>query len=118
MAPTNVCTKFQSQIITFSELHVPILRGSQVMFHIHSLNVPATIRRILHTIDKKTGEILQKKPKALGPHATAVVVIQVERPVCVELYSTYRQLGRFTLRDSGKTIGAGIVTKLITNQPK
>jgi len=92
---------------------VPILRGSQVMLHIQNLNQPATITKILHTLDKRTGEVAQKRPKCLGPQATALVVIQLERPVCLELYSNYRQLGRFTLRDAGKTIGAGIVTKLI-----
>jgi len=112
MSPIHICSKFKSQILTFS-LTIPILRGSQVMLHIQNLNQPATITKILHTLDKRTGEISIKKPKCLGPQSTAVVVIQLERPVCLELYSKYKQLGRFTLRDAGKTIGAGIVTKLI-----
>jgi peptide chain release factor subunit 3 len=33
--------------------------------------------------------------------------------VCVERFADYPQLGRFTLRDEGKTIAIGKVTKLI-----
>jgi len=33
--------------------------------------------------------------------------------VCVERFADYAQLGRFTLRDEGKTIAIGKITKLI-----
>jgi elongation factor 1 alpha-like protein len=113
--PVSICSKFQAQILTFSELPVPILRGTQAMFHIHCLSMPATISKLLHTIDKRTGSIAQKNPKCIGAQSTALVVIELDRPICLELYSLYKQLGRFTLRDSGKTIGGGIITSLNTN---
>jgi len=110
----NICSKFQAQILTFSELPVPILRGTQLMFHMHCISLPATITKLLHTVDKRTGGILQKNPKCIGPLSTAFVIIVLDRPICLELYSSYKQLGRFTLRDSGKTIGGGIITSLNT----
>lgn len=33
--------------------------------------------------------------------------------MCIEKFTDYQQLGRFTLRDEGKTIAIGKVTKLI-----
>lgn len=54
------------------------------------------------------------RTRALGAGMSAVCVIQLERPLCLELYANYKQLGRFTLRDQGKTLAAGIITKLIT----
>jgi peptide chain release factor subunit 3 len=40
-------------------------------------------------------------------------LIETTAPVCVERFTDYPQLGRFTLRDEGRTIAIGKVTKLI-----
>ena len=37
--------------------------------------------------------------------------IQVSQPICVELFKEFPQLGRFTLRDEGKTIAIGKITR-------
>ena len=44
--------------------------------------------------------------------AVAVVQLAVEKPICVELFSDVPQLGRFTLRDEGRTIAVGKIVKL------
>jgi hypothetical protein len=38
-----------------------------------------------------------------------VALIETTAPVCVERFSDYPQLGRFTLRDEGRTIAIGKV---------
>ena len=40
------------------------------------------------------------------------MVIQTYKPVCVELYKDYKDLGRFMLRYGSETIAAGIVTEV------
>jgi len=40
--------------------------------------------------------------------------IQVNDTICVEKFSDFPQLGRFTLRDEGKTVAIGKVMKLPT----
>ena len=42
------------------------------------------------------------------PHA-AVLEVTPSRPLCLELYSSYRSLGRVALRDGGRTLAVGIV---------
>ena len=42
-----------------------------------------------------------------------IALIQTTAPICLERFKDYPQLGRFTLRDEGKTIAIGKVTKLI-----
>ena len=42
----------------------------------------------------------------------AEVVIHTHKPVCVELYEDYKDIGRFMLRYSGETIAAGVVTEV------
>ena len=42
----------------------------------------------------------------------AEVVIHTYKPVCVELYEDYKDIGRFMLRYSGETTAAGVVTEV------
>lgn len=41
-----------------------------------------------------------------------MVEIQTQRPVALELYKDYKELGRFMLRYVGSTIAAGVVTEV------
>ena len=50
--------------------------------------------------------------RCLTKNTTAVIQIEVSRPVCMELYQDCRELGRFMLRSGGATIAAGVVTKV------
>jgi translation elongation factor EF-1alpha len=73
-----------------------------------SINEPATITRLYAILDKQ----IKKRPRALGDNVMASVRITPSRPICLELYSEFRQLGRVMLRDRGRTIAAGIVVEL------
>lgn len=44
----------------------------------------------------------------------AIVRIECTRPVCLETYDDYPQLGRFTLRDEARTVAVGKVLRLLT----
>lgn len=44
---------------------------------------------------------------------SAVVELEFDRPICLELYKDYKDLGRFMLRYSGHTIAAGLVEEVI-----
>lgn len=55
--------------------------------------------------------------RALDPSQTGmkiIALIETAAPVSLERFVDYPQLGRFTLRDEGRTIAIGKVTKLIT----
>lgn len=43
----------------------------------------------------------------LFPGQKVVARIETTAPICVEKFADYPQLGRFTLRDEGKTIAIG-----------
>ena len=42
-----------------------------------------------------------------------MVEIKINRPICMELYQNYRELGRFMLRLGDTTIAAGLITDII-----
>jgi len=53
--------------------------------------------------------------RCLVKNTNALVEIEVARPICLELYSNCKDLGRFMLRSSGSTIAAGLVTEVHTH---
>lgn len=111
--PIPVSSLFRAQIVVF-DLRVPILAGSQCLVHFVTApgGAPGRISKLISTIDKKTGNLSAKKPRSLTRGVSAIVEISLDRPICIELYADFRSLGRFTLRDQGKTFSAGIVTKI------
>lgn len=70
---------------------------------------------LLHYYDKKTGRKSRRPPQFAKKGQKIVALIEAAAPVCIERFDDYQQLGRFTLRDEGKTIAIGKVTKLIEN---
>jgi peptide chain release factor subunit 3 len=63
----------------------------------------------------KTGKSAKKNPPFVLEKAVVIAHLTLAKPICIEKYDDYAQLGRFTLRDEGKTIGFGKV--LATNAP-
>ncbi|XP_028996747.1 HBS1-like protein isoform X1 [Betta splendens] len=109
--PIRACTRFRARILLFN-IDVPITQGFPVLLHYQTVSEPATIRKLISVLHKSSGEVLKKKPKCLSKGMNAVVEIQTQRPVSLELYKDYKELGRFMLRYVGSTIAAGVVTEI------
>uniref|UniRef100_H3BYM5 HBS1-like protein n=1 Tax=Tetraodon nigroviridis TaxID=99883 RepID=H3BYM5_TETNG len=109
--PIGVCTRFRARILLFN-IEVPITQGFPVLLHYQTVSEPATIRKLISVLHKSSGEVLKKKPKCLTKGMNAIVEIQTQRPVSLELYKDYKELGRFMLRYGGSTIAAGVVTEV------
>ncbi|XP_030641832.1 HBS1-like protein [Chanos chanos] len=109
--PIRVCTRFRARVLLFN-IEVPITQGFPVLLHYQTVSEPATIRKLISVLHKSSGEVLKKKPKCLSKGQNAVVEIQTQRPVALELYKDFKELGRFMLRYVGSTIAAGVVTEI------
>ncbi|KAK3519371.1 hypothetical protein QTP70_026854 [Hemibagrus guttatus] len=109
--PIRACTRFRARILLFN-IEVPVTQGFPVLLHYQTVSEPATIRKLVSVLHKSSGEVLKKKPKCLSKGQNAVVEIQTQRPVALELYKDYKELGRFMLRYVGSTIAAGVVTEI------
>ncbi|XP_030909820.2 HBS1-like protein isoform X2 [Melopsittacus undulatus] len=109
--PIKVCTRFRARVLIFN-IEVPITKGFPVLLHYQTVSEPATIRRLLSVLHKSTGEVTKSKPKFLSKGQNALIELQTQRPVALELYKDFKELGRFMLRYSGSTIAAGVVTEI------
>jgi elongation factor 1 alpha-like protein len=105
-----VTNKFRARVITF-DLDIPILPGTECVLHYQNLNVPVTITKLYTLLDKNM-EVKKNKPRALVKGDTAEIQLVSEKPICLELYADFKAFGRFMLRQKGKTIAAGMVTKV------
>ncbi|XP_067398365.1 HBS1-like protein isoform X3 [Emydura macquarii macquarii] len=109
--PIKACTRFRARVLIFN-IEVPVTKGFPVLLHYQTVSEPATIRRLLSVLHKSTGEVTKKKPKFLTKGQNALIELQTQRPVALELYKDIKELGRFMLRYSGSTIAAGVVTEI------
>lgn len=99
------------------ELSRPIFsKGSQCMMHIHTYADDVSIKEIKWAVEKdaNTGEEVKKDmPKFTRSFAKCLVRIAMKTAIPVEKVSDCGALGRFTLRDEGKTIALGRVLRYI-----
>ncbi|XP_012965632.1 HBS1-like protein isoform X1 [Mesocricetus auratus] len=109
--PIKACTRFRARILIFN-IEVPITKGFPVLLHYQTVSEPATIKRLISVLNKSTGEVTKKKPKLLTKGQNALVELQTQRPVALELYKDFKELGRFMLRYGGSTVAAGVVTEI------
>lgn len=109
--PIRVTSRIEARIVIFN-IDIPITKGYPVVLHYQSVSEAGTICKLIAQIHKSSGEVVRKKPRCLTKQTSGLVEIEVQRPICMELYKDYRELGRFMLRSGGTTIAAGLVTKI------
>lgn len=113
--PCNKALHFEAQIVVLELLeHKPLITaGYGCILHIHTHSSECNIARLITAIDKKTGKAQPGKPRFVKQNGVCIVRLSLEQTVALELFADCPQLGRFTLRDEGKTIAIGKVTKLL-----
>ena len=106
--PPNVAKEFRAQIIV---IHHPtaIAPGYTPVMHAHTAQVAATIVAFESKINPQTGAEEEKDPKFLKAGDSAIVRIRPVRPLPIETFQDFPELGRFALRDMGATIAAGVI---------
>ncbi|KAK7100178.1 HBS1-like protein isoform X2 [Littorina saxatilis] len=112
LSPSHCATRIRAKIVIFN-LEVPVTRGYPVVFHYQCINEPAIIKRLVAILNKSTGEVVKNRPKCLTKNSSAIVEVEFERTVCVEMYTEFRDLGRFMLRSGGHTIAAGMIEEIL-----
>lgn len=110
--PVPVVSQFEAQLQILELLeHNPIFTvGYKSILHLNTVTEECEVTKLLAEIDKKTGE--QKKSRFVKSGGVCLCRITVDKSICLDLFSDLPSLGRFTLRDEGRTIAIGKVVKL------
>ena len=110
--PVPVVRRLEARVVTL-DIMVPLLKGSEVVVHAHVAAVAGQVAEVRARLDPKTGAVQKERPRCVTRHQAALLVLELERPLCLEKYSDYKGLGRVTLRDGGHTVAVGTVTELL-----
>ena len=110
--PVKTTTQFEAQLAVLDHKNI-ICAGYTAVLHIHSAAEEVSLSALLHLIDRKTGKKTKRPPQFIKQGQKAIVRIETAGPICIESFNKVPQLGRFTLRDEGKTVAIGKVTKVL-----
>lgn len=106
--PPTVAEEFTARIYVIWH-PTAIAVGYTPVIHAHTASIAARITEIVAKIDPRTGKTVEEKPKFIKMGEAAIVRFKPIKPMVVEKFSEFPQLGRFAMRDMGKTIGIGVV---------
>jgi elongation factor 1-alpha len=107
-SPPTVADEFTARVMIVWH-PTAIAVGYTPVIHIHTASVACRIVEIASKIDPRTGKEIEKNPQFIKQGEFAVVRLKPIKPLVVEKYADFPQLGRFAMRDMGKTVGIGQV---------
>jgi len=113
---TDLCSVFKTfmadiKIVNTLE-HKPVIScGYNCVLHLHTIAEGCTIEKILGIKSANDEEVKTTRYARKGDQISAIISVKIE--IAAEKYTVSRQLGRFTLRDEGKTIAIGTVQKYV-----
>jgi len=114
ISPVKIVTEFQAQlaILDLPSVNPLFTAGTEAVIHIHTCIKECQVLSLVSEIDKKTKKPSKKKPTYVKNGAVVICNIQTAGPICLEPFDIFAPLGRFTLRDKGKTIAVGKVLRI------
>ncbi len=89
-----------------------ITMGYTPVIHAHTASIAARAVEIVSKIDPRTGKEVEKNPQFIKQGEAAMVKFHPIKPMVIEKFSDFPALGRFAMRDMGKTVGIGVVTEV------
>lgn len=114
-SPMPVTEVFEAEVdvLDLIEYKPIITRGYACMMHIHTYHDEVVIKDIVKSWEKNDrGEVTEKhKPQFVRSQTRMICRVATKGPISLEKFDAIQQMGRFTLRDEGKTICVGRVLK-------
>uniref|UniRef100_H2ZWY2 G1 to S phase transition 1 n=1 Tax=Latimeria chalumnae TaxID=7897 RepID=H2ZWY2_LATCH len=111
----NLCHSgrtFDAQIVIIEHKSI-ICPGYNAVLHIHTCIEEVEITAFICLVDKKSGEKSKTRPRFVKQDQVCIARLRTAGTICLETFKDFTQMGRFTLRDEGKTIAIGKVLKLV-----
>lgn len=114
-SPPTVAESFTAQVQILNHPSI-VTEGYTPVFHCHTAHVACEFTEILKKLNPKTGQPMEERSPdkliTLQTGDAAIVKITPSRPLVVEKYKEFPQIGRFAIRDMGQTVAAGVVIEL------
>ncbi len=106
--PPTVVEEFTARVYVVwhpTAIHV----GYTPVIHAHTASIASRIVEIIGRVDPRTGKIVEKNPQFIKTGQSAIIRFKPIKPMVIEKFKDFPALGRFAMRDMGKTVGIGVV---------
>eukprot|EP00993_Chasmostoma_nieuportense_P005627 NODE_624_length_2006_cov_216.279404_g580_i0.p1 GENE.NODE_624_length_2006_cov_216.279404_g580_i0~~NODE_624_length_2006_cov_216.279404_g580_i0.p1 ORF type:complete len:616 (-),score=174.24 NODE_624_length_2006_cov_216.279404_g580_i0:107-1954(-) len=108
--PIHTCTMFTAQLLLLECKNI-VTVGYSAVLHLHAVVEECSLAKLLCTLDKK-GNVIKKSPPFVKGGETVLCRVEVPQLIALEPFKVFSKLGRFILRDEGRTIAVGVITKV------
>mmetsp|Transcript_20545 Transcript_20545/g.51087 ORF Transcript_20545/g.51087 Transcript_20545/m.51087 type:complete len:439 (-) Transcript_20545:90-1406(-) len=112
VCPAKAVSSFEAQIIVMNHPG-KIYNGCNPMIDCHTSHTPCTFTKIKEKLDQRTGKTLVENPDSVQTGDVCIIKVEPRRPLCVEQFKDFPALGRFAVRDLGRTVAVGVVKTTI-----
>lgn len=103
---------FIGQIIVLD--HPGTIRSKyEPMLFAHTVRAKCTVSALIEKLDPNTLQTIEKVPQFLRSGDVAKVMLVPAVPIVLERFQDFAPLGRFALRDLGRTVAAGKVLEIV-----
>jgi elongation factor 1-alpha len=109
--PPTVAKEFIGQIIVIYH-PTAIAAGYTPVLHYHTGQIACRFIELIKKIDPRSGQVVEENPSYLKTGDAAWVKMEPLRPIAIENYKDFPELGRFAVRDMGTTVAAGVVKEI------
>jgi len=118
--PSPAVVSFDAQVVVMELMPPKLLfsAGFEAVMHIHTAVEECTVTELQAQLNRNTGKVEKRRPAFVRNHSVVMCRITMSRPVAVECFSDFQQLGRFTLRDNGQSVAFGKIIKLVETVEK
>lgn len=113
MMPVTDLFEAEMDVLDLLDYKPLMTKGYTCIMHIHTYNDEVIIKDLLTVteLDEKGESVIRQKPQFARSQCKVLCRIQPKNPVALEKFESIQQMGRFTLRDEGRTIAVGKVMK-------
>jgi len=109
--PPTVAADYTGQVMVIQHPSA-ITVGYTPVIHAHTAQVACRFDQILQKIDQRSGQVIEENPDFIKKGESMIAKLVPLKPMVIESYKKFPQLGRFAVRDMGMTVAVGIVTKV------
>jgi len=113
MMPITDIFEAELEVLELLEYKPILSKGYTCIMHAHTFNDEVIIKDIVKAYERndKGEETVKDKPQYARGNSRIICRITPKNPIAIEKFESIPQMGRFTLRDEGKTICIGRVLK-------
>jgi len=106
---------FVAQVIVLN--HPGEIRaGYAPVLDCHTAHIACKFAKLRSKIDKRTGKSTEDEPQCIKTGDASMVELIPQKPMVVEVFSSYPPLGRFAVRDMRQTVAVGVIKESTRKQ--